>query len=607
MIESIYDEYGRFGGFGGSGSVAGQLGGNLARFQMSRDGSQDLEPQEGVPQEGEGAGQNLDSVHSLGNYYYSQEITFKDICEHMTGPVVSLIAHVVLIALLFTLMVFQPPEQRKEVQVEVKDVEMKEVETPAEPPPPPEEMSAMDNSVVQIVDRPVASSTPTVNVDMSDVKIDAASSLTINLPDVMSIRPDPNALKIPGTYGQRASKAGRMSMLKKYGADNRTEEAVEKALVWLRDNQNEDGTWGTDKNTRMRIPLTCFATLTFLAHGETPASQKYGPCMIRAIKKMVEWPNTMGAYLPPGDNYAHPIAAYTLSEIYGVTRIPRVKEAMDKTVEVVINNINKNGSYAYWYDRVPQIRSRDPITGKISKGTTPQPPSDLSFAGWNYQALKSALSAGCELPGLETAIDMSLKGLRMHCNEKEGGFSLGPGGKPDIGMTSLGILCMGLLGDGDSKECRKSLEWLKKNYDKGLRTCSWKYDKVVCEEYNKSFTYAIYTWYYQTQMLFQASRGQGSLWNNWNNAFGKTLIDEQNQDGSWLTPAEKYGKSILDPKKSNAEWLFNSDMDDPKDLKTYATAMCTLSLEVYYRYLPTYKLVKETTKKSNAKEDDLSF
>jgi hypothetical protein len=331
--------------------------------------------------------------------------------------------------------------------------------------------------------------------------------------------------------------------------------------------------------------------------------------MIRSIKAMVEWADTMGSYIGSGDTYSHPIVAYTLAEIYGVTRIPRVKTAMDKTIAVVINNINKNGSYAYWYDRVPRIEGnqRDPVTGKLKKGEKPEPPSDLSFAGWNYQALKSALSAGCDLPGLETAIDLSLKGLRMHCNEKTGGFSVGPNGNPDIGMTSLGILCMGLLGDGESKEAKKSLEWLKKVNEKGLRTCSWKYDKAVHTEYEKSFTYAVYTWYYQTQMLFQASRGQGALWNNWNKAFSKALIDEQNADGSWLTPAEKYGASYLDPKKDNAEWHYVKYFEDPKDLKIYATTMCALSLEVYYRYLPTYKLVKETAKKAAGKEDDLAF
>ncbi len=580
---------------------------------MSRDEGQEQEVQDGAQQEGQpDSAANFSAEHSLGEYYYAQQITFKDICEHMTGPVVSIIAHVIVIALLFTLMVFSPPEQRKEVQVEVKEVEMKELQTPPEPPPPPEEMSAMDETAVQIVDRPVAAATAGVNVDMSDVKIDTASALSINLPDVMAIRPDPNAMKISGTYAARSTKEGRAKLLKTYAADSRNEESVDKSLTWLRDNQNEDGTWGSEKNSgRMRAPLTSLATLAFLAHGETPSSQKFGQCMIKAIRNMVEWPDRMGSYIGPGDNYSHPVTAYTLAEIYGVTRIPRVKVAMDKAVEVVINNINKNGSYAYWYDRVPRIQpgDRDPVTGKIKKGLVPQPPSDLSFAGWNYQALKSALSAGCELPGLETAIDMSIKGLHKHCNEKEGGFSLGIGGKQDIGMTSLGILCLGLLGDGDSKEAHKSLEWIKKNNEKGLRTCSWKFDKSVHEEYNKAFTYAIYTWYYQTQMVFQASRGQGVLWNNWNKAFSKALIDEQNADGSWLTPAEKYGSGVLDTKKDNAEWIGKGDGDlgEMIDLKVYSTALCTLSLEVYYRYLPTYKLVKESSKKSNAKEDDLAF
>ena len=33
----------------------------------------------------------------------------------------------------------------------------------------------------------------------------------------------------------------------------------------------------------------------------------------------------------------------------------------------------------------------------MPKNTQPEPISDLSYAGWNYQALKAAFSAGCEM------------------------------------------------------------------------------------------------------------------------------------------------------------------------------------------------------------------
>jgi hypothetical protein len=76
-----------------------------------------------------------------------------------------------------------------------------------------------------------------------------------------------------------------------------------------------------------------------------------------------------------------------------------------------------------------------------------------------------------------------------------------------------------------------------------------------------------YYWYYATLSLFQH---QGSAWESWNAALKKQLLAHQQQDGavagSWdLT--DKYSKV---------------------GGRVYQTAICTLCLEVYYRYLPMY-------------------
>jgi len=544
--------------------------------------------------------------HSLEEYYYAQKISVQDVLEHVTGPVVSIIAHVIALALLCTIMIFQPPDAKKDLVVEVTELDITEMPKQLELPPPPEEPTTFTDNVSDLVDRPTATA-PTANVEAANVSVDTAVSVSVDVPEV---KMNSSPLKLPAgsVYIARSSPENRAKALLRGGADVRNEAAVNKALKWLKDNQNEDGTWGVYAESR--YAFTALAALAFLAHGETPASQDYGPTVIKALKAMIAWTDRAGSYyIGPGDTYSHPVVAYALAEAYGITKIPMLKASMDKTMDFIVNNMNKNGSYSYWYDRVPRVMRRDPVTGLMPKGDSPQPPSDLSFAGWNYQALKAALSAGCEIPGLEQAIDNAVKGLKTHCDEKDGGFSVGPGGKPDFGMTSLGVLCLGLLGEGDSKEAKKSLEWVKKCNRLGIKTCSWRYNKDVHEEYNKAFTFAVYTWYYQTQMLFQATHGQGPLWHAWNSAFSKSLIDEQNSDGSWLTPAENYGSSDLDPKKVNAEWSHVRYFEDPKDLKIYATTYCCLSLEVYYRYLPTYKLLKDGAKKPAAQRDpdDLSL
>ena len=78
-----------------------------------------------------------------------------------------------------------------------------------------------------------------------------------------------------------------------------------------------------------------------------------------------------------------------------------------------------------------------------------------------------------------------------------------------------------------------------------------------------------YYWYYATLAMYQY---QGDEWPRWNEAMTRALLDRQITDGaasgSW-TPADRW---------SNVGG------------RVYQTALCTLMLESYYRYLPMYRL-----------------
>jgi len=61
-------------------------------------------------------------------------------------------------------------------------------------------------------------------------------------------------------------------------------------------------------------------------------------------------------------------------------------------------------------------------------------------------------------------------------------------------------------------------------------------------------------------------------------------MKEQESDGHWSSPSEKYG----DKKNEGSEGHIKSK--SPLDVYIYSTCLCTLMLEVYYRYLPTFKV-----------------
>jgi hypothetical protein len=81
----------------------------------------------------------------------------------------------------------------------------------------------------------------------------------------------------------------------------------------------------------------------------------------------------------------------------------------------------------------------------------------------------------------------------------------------------------------------------------------------------------LYFWYYGTLAMFRAG---GASWASWNEGMKQTLVPAQNRDGSWepIDPYARYAR------------------DDARD-KSYSTALCVLSLEIYYRYyLPLLKV-----------------
>ncbi len=82
----------------------------------------------------------------------------------------------------------------------------------------------------------------------------------------------------------------------------------------------------------------------------------------------------------------------------------------------------------------------------------------------------------------------------------------------------------------------------------------------------------LYSWYYAALGIFQSSQllGRRSVWIDWNKDFQQALVYNQADDGHWEVPphsANEQGKGSV-----------------------YATVMCTLMLEVYYRYLPIYQI-----------------
>jgi len=340
-------------------------------------------------------------------------------------------------------------------------------------------------------------------------------------------------IKMPKLMGSRCDKADRMRRLKREGGKEKTEEAVVKALHWLKQVQNQDGSWGGTYAPSM----TGLALLSFLGHCEKQDSPDFGDTVIRGIKYLLDKNEAQaGKMYSRKPSYDTGICAYALGEAYIVTKnfrpkIPGIDKALERSVAVIVEKQKADGGWDYGYSTV------------MTKG------SDTSVSGWQMQALKVAKMSGLEFKGIDKAMDKAMENM-MRVRGPKGGFGYRTA-QDKITLSGVGVLAMQMWDPKKYKsEIKEGVEFI-------LDSHPGRYEKP---HFNK------YGWYYHTQACFQAG---GKAWRDWNNYFQDEVVDHQNQDGSWTD----WGHAGHGPDAASVEG------------KVYTTTLCVLMLEIYYRYL----------------------
>lgn len=450
--------------------------------------------------------------------------------QRLSAPAAAVIVPCVLILILMTLSVFQP--EKRTYTVEVID---------------PEPIEELDEEIKELIEEieppePIEMEIPDA-VNMADVTEDVVSPPTDFSPqpatlDSVALTKSPVILR--GILGSR-NPGARGSALRGYGGSGLTERSVLLALRWLKKNQNPDGSWD-----KCKPAMTALALLTYLAHGETPESEEFGVTVEKAIKFLVNSQGGDGHFAGrDGHDYTHPIATYALCETFALTKIPMVKEAAEKALKIIIAGQHPSGGWDYNCKQT----DRD----------------DTSYMGWCAQALKAAKLAGLHADGLDAASKKAIDGFKKNYGGSDGygGFGYtGPSTKH--GLTGAGVLCMQLLGAANSDEVRGGLRTLEQ------ATFNWD-EKGV---FNKN-----YYWYYITQAKFHHG---GDTWNAWNKMFSPVLVKNQTVIANAI---EDVNGKLVDI----GFWDMTQELSGHTDGVVMNTCLAALQLQVYYRYLPTFK------------------
>ncbi len=369
-----------------------------------------------------------------------------------------------------------------------------------------------------------------------------------------------DGLPLPAAFALRKSK-DRSEVAKSRGGSVATERAVELGLQWLADHQEADGSWSSKNSGGGREDrvlgedrggagsnadngITALATLAFLAGGESHLEGRYQTEVLRGLEYLVRQQKPNGDL--SGDAklfakmYCHSMSLLALSEALAMTGDQRLAGAVRKGVSYSINaQDRRQGGWRY----------------------APGDSGDMSQFGWQVLALHSARLGGILVP--DKTIQL-MKEFLESCStgQHRGLASYRPGQGPSSPMTAEALLCRYILnqsvGPNSLEEAQRQMEM----------------------ELPSENQVNLYYWYYGTLAMYQAG---GSGWERWNKALKRSLLSLQNQSGidagSW--PA-------------NGTWGGYGG-------RVYSTAIATLSLEVYYRYLPVYQQVAELEPQSGGR------
>jgi hypothetical protein len=382
--------------------------------------------------------------------------------------------------------------------------------------------------------------------------------------------PDPQEADAPPTPGPQPaaqpavdlaqvgsrSEAGKALLLERYGGSAASEGAVQRALEWLASRQRRDGSWNFNDvgpcsqagSVDNPMGATAYVLLCYLGAGHTEHGGPFQNNVRAGLKFLIDH----GRRVPAGGDFRGPNCrehdnfyvqapvAMVLSEALQMTKSRRSKRTLQEPAQLAVDFL---------------CHAQDPQGGGWRY--QPQEPGCTSVTVLVAMALKSADNAGLKVPPrVWDGISHYLDTVRSdQAPTGRYGYRVA---EPNyrISTTSMALLCRMYLGCGkDHQELQQGVALLDQRGP---------YENL-------------YYCYYATQVM---RHWGGEEWQRWNAVMRDDLVRTQvtisgPELGSW-TPRDRSGHSLAGG-------------------RLFTTCLATMTLEVYYRYLPLYGLPESDT------------
>lgn len=355
---------------------------------------------------------------------------------------------------------------------------------------------------------------------------------------------DASGKEEPGGFGGRTGKE-KKRLLKEFGGSEASEEAVMLGLAWLTQMQKKDGSWVYDgAMPGERSAATGMALLAFLGAGQSHKAGRYQQTVQAGLDWLINDVNNDGRFGGASTMYGQGIATLALCEAYGLTQDKALLATTQSTVDFIQKHQGQNGSWGY----------------------QPSTMGDNSIVGWQIQALHAA-SLTQDLKVDDAVIKKAIGFLNFSGAgqlKSMYGYTNNNGAAPATNLTAIGLLMRYYI-DGWRSSNRGFEEGVK-----GLMR------RAPTPQSKPPFD--MYYYYYATQVVRFYG---GEEWSTWNEGVKESDGTRKGGVQDWLI-------SLQDRTPANrGSWPpEHGPFVGPDCGRVGTTALCLLTLEVYYRYTP---------------------
>jgi len=347
----------------------------------------------------------------------------------------------------------------------------------------------------------------------------------------------------------------RRRLLLEFGAHKDTQQAINAGLKWLADHQLEDGSWAGSKircpegdrctnvnyNSEYTGAVTGAALLAFLGRGisevpekvDDPDQRRIETRFSKAVKKAIDYllstQSQEDGSWGEGYMYAQGICTLALVEAEALTKRRDLQPRIRKSLAFITKSQSGEGGWDYY--------GQGKRKGNLER-------SDTSIMAWVFLSLMSARSAGYAVPD-QTFLNVLSNCHRITDPKTQWVGYTHRGGNNTRTCLAVGLFSRLYLGYHPSTSpVRTQARLLLENH--------------VPPDY--------YVWYHAGVAMFQMQ----DFFPEWNTRVQYSLIGLQSRNrhmtGSWDALGEYEGKGG----------------------RVLTTALCVMSLEVYFRHLLLY-------------------